>query len=458
MNTVDYIRQLQATTSRLDKEQIILNAWMNGERDLFVGAKMAYDILMPFHNVKKVAEIQNLDAPTTPQVIDTDATFQFKDFVELAGKLHRRELTGNAAKAAIEQAALTADGYMWNEFMRRVLLKDLRAGVTETTFNKVLEKVAKSDATALDYLVPVWACALAKDGADDANKKHMRGKKLLDVKLDGVRLLTVVDIEAKTVTQYTRNGKENTNFPHVVEAFHAIMGELSESMVFDGEITARSFQELMTQVNTKDKANSDTRLALFDALPLADFKKGICKIRQEDRHTMLTGVIPVILRMVSSGCIYVIPKLKVDLDTPEGQRAFAEFNRETVEAGYEGIMVKNPDAPYELKRSNAWLKVKPFIEVSLTIVGYEEGTGKNVGKLGAWIMEGEDDGRQIKVNVGGGFSDKEREDYWINRDKYIGFIGEVRADVLSLEQGETVYSLRFPRWKGLRGTVPGEKL
>jgi DNA ligase-1 len=155
----------------------------------------------------------------------------------------------------------------------------------------------------------------------------------------------------------------------------------------------------------------------------------------------------------------VIPKLSVDLDTPEGQKAFAEFNTETVKAGYEGIMVKDPESPYETKRTASWLKIKPFIEVSLTVVGFEEGTGKNVGMLGAVIFEGEDDGRFIHVNVGGGFSDEERDEIWVNRDKYMGFIGEVRADVLTQDRNSTdVWSLRFPRFKGWRGTKPGEKL
>ncbi len=160
-----------------------------------------------------------------------------------------------------------------------------------------------------------------------------------------------------------------------------------------------------------------------------------------------------------SGEAYVVPKLSVDLDTDEGQAAFVEFNREALEAGYEGIMVKDPEAPYECKRAFHWLKVKPFIEVTLTIVGWEEGTGKNAGKLGAWLMEGEDDGKKIRVNCGGGFSDKEREDFWNSREKFRGFLGEVRADALSLERGELIwYSMRFPRWKGFRGTVKGEKL
>jgi hypothetical protein len=35
---------------------------------------------------------------------------------------------------------------------------------------------------------------------------------------------------------------------------------------------------------------------------------------------------------------------------------------------------------------------------------------------------------------------------------------EIEADKKTLEEGATVYSLRFPVFKGFRGRVPGEKL
>jgi DNA ligase-1 len=105
------------------------------------------------------------------------------------------------------------------------------------------------------------------------------------------------------------------------------------------------------------------------------------------------------------------------------------------------------------------LKIKPFIEVSLTAVAIEEGTGKNAGKMGAVVFEGTDDGKFIRVACGGGWSDKDREDIWANKDAVLGQVGEVRADAATLNQDSVdVYSLRFPRFKTWRGFVAGEKL
>jgi len=117
------------------------------------------------------------------------------------------------------------------------------------------------------------------------------------------------------------------------------------------------------------------------------------------------------------------------------------------------------DAPYECKRSHAWLKLKPFIEVSLTVKSVEEGTGRNVGKLGAFIVEGTDDGKFIKTNVGSGLTDEERDEFWKDSKSLIGQVIEVRADAITQNQDAVnEYSLRFPRFMKFRGFAKGEKL
>jgi DNA ligase-1 len=127
-----------------------------------------------------------------------------------------------------------------------------------------------------------------------------------------------------------------------------------------------------------------------------------------------------------------------------------------VVAGFEGIMIKDIGAPYECKRSSFWMKWKPVITVDLNIIGFEEGTGRNQGRLGAIICEGVDDGKTIQVNVGSGLSDEDRDEYWLNKDSLMGHVVEVAADAVTQNQDGT-YSLRFPRFVRFRGTEPGEK-
>jgi DNA ligase-1 len=138
---------------------------------------------------------------------------------------------------------------------------------------------------------------------------------------------------------------------------------------------------------------------------------------------------------------------------------FRDYMKAMVEAGYEGVMIKEPDALYECKRTTSWLKMKPFIEVSLAVTAVEEGTGRNRGKLGAIVCEGIDDGKRIVVNVGSGFTDEQRAEFWASKDTLIDQIVEVRADAATRSQdSEDTWSLRFPRFLRFRGFTKGEKI
>jgi DNA ligase-1 len=259
---------------------------------------------------------------------------------------------------------------------------------------------------------------------------------------------------------FSRNGKELNNFPHIVEQISSVIKQKGSSksmdVVLDGEIMSSSFQDLMKQVHRKDNVEAgDAILNLFDVLPLADFEQGIYNKDQTTRSSMVKFWVETNQALLPN-VTYVANEL-VDLDTIKGQARFKMINTQAVAGGYEGIMIKDPDAPYECKRSVAWLKLKPFIEVSLAVVAVEEGTGKNVGRLGALVCEGEDDGRRIRVNVGSGFTDSDRDTFWSSRDGLNGNIVEVRADAITQNQDGT-YSLRFPRFKGFRGFQIGEKL
>jgi DNA ligase-1 len=103
------------------------------------------------------------------------------------------------------------------------------------------------------------------------------------------------------------------------------------------------------------------------------------------------------------------------------------------------------------------MKWKPTISVDLNIVGFEEGTGRNENRLGAIICEGDDNDRRIRVNVGSGFSDTLRDEYWASRNQLLGHLVEVQADAVTQNQDGT-YSLRFPRFLRFRDFEAGEKL
>jgi DNA ligase-1 len=461
MTALDTIKQLSATSSRNDKEQILYSAFMSGHREFFVGARLACDPLISF-GVAKVPKIDEDDGAA--------GSLDFNDFLALANRLRKRDLTGHAARDAILAALDRSHVETWNLFYRRILLKDLNVGVETSTINKVLKKLSDAHPEATEYMIPVFMAQMAKDGRDPANEKHLRGKKMLDYKLDGVRLLSVLDKDSNTVTQYVgRNGNLNENFTEVREALAKLMEQLPGSVVLDGEIISEEgFQKLMKQIN-RDQDSKDTkrtRLALFDIVPLADFKSGFCKTPLRERHNVLSQLqTSGMLSATSGDYVYVVPKVEVDLDAPGGWDEALRITEEAIAAGYEeAVMYKDPEAGYECgKRSKNWLKRKPFIEVSLEVVEIIRGDddGKYSEFMGRMRCRGIDNafpGKMIDVKVGGGFTDEQRVDFWTRREELLGMIAEIRADALSLDEDGVTYSLRFPRFKGWRGTKKGEKL
>jgi len=430
------IQQLEADNSRLAKEAILESAMNEGLDEFFEGVAMCLDKLYTF-GVKQV-----------PVSEVNGQGLSWANFKELAESLRKRAITGHDARDAIKLAMDIATQSQWNDFYRRILIKDLRCGVSEKTVNTVAKKTKKTQ-----YSVPVFECMLAHDGAN--HEKKITGKKLLEPKLDGVRAVTVVDFESRTVTMYTRNGKVLENFSHITDAVLAQIDELGRSYVLDGEVVSNSFQELMTQVHRKgDVQAQDARLMLFDVVPLVEFKSGQSVMGQRRRSNLLRSFAPI---FEQTKCVEIIPQKEVNLDEFLGDIEYKDYNKEMVAKGFEGIMIKDPDAKYECKRSVSWLKQKPFIEVSLEITDIEEGTGRNVGKLGAFVCEGIDDGKTIKVNVGSGFTDGNRSEYWDGRDSVLGQVVEVRADAVTQNQDGT-YSLRFPRFMRFRGFIKGEKI
>ena len=432
------IRSLEDHPSRLNKEGILEAESTNNNLELFEGLRLALDSLITF-GVKKVPKHGGPDGQGLP----------WSAFKELCDLLYTRQLTGNDARDAIELALSASTQSQWNDWYRRILTKDLKCGISEKTVNKVLKSFPDIES------VPVFECMLAHDGAN--HEKKITGKKLLEPKLDGVRVITVVNYETKTVTQYSRNGKVLENFAHITKSLEDNIELFGRSYVLDGEMVSSSFQELMKQVHRKDDVDAaDARLMLFDIIPLVEFRAGKSTLGQRRRSNLLRSMKDSFDKV---GNVDIIPQIEVDLDSYVGELEFKQYNKDAIDAGYEGIMIKDIDSKYECKRSVSWLKMKPFIEVSLNVIAVEEGTGKNEGRLGALICEGEDDGKKIRVNVGSGLTNDQRTEFWNDQKDLLGQIVEIRADAATLNQdSEDVYSLRFPRFLRFRGFKAGEKI
>ena len=440
----DWIRDLEASDSRLHKERVIEKALMaaklgsaNAQCFLF-NCYQAYNPYYTFH-VKQVPESSGIEHAENPWPV----------FWGLLEGLRTRSFSGHRARDAILETMKRFDSLEWNNLCRRVITKDLRCGISEKTLNKVLGKT--------EWKIPVFSCQLAQDSTDQPKK--LKGIKRLECKLDGVRVLAVVS--GNSCSLFSRNGKEFLNFPHIAEAileqrraFQYGRGT-GGHFVLDGEIVGESFQKLMKQAHRKSDAVTDGMVYhIFDIIPLDALKEGHCNLQQYKRIEWLESARS---QLMETDCLRIMNGLDVDLDTAEGHDIMNRYAQDCVAEGFEGIMIKSMDAPYLCKRTDYWMKWKPTITVDLKIVGFEQGTGRNADRLGAIICEGDDNGRHICVNVGSGLSDGDRDEYWHSRNLLLGHLVEIQADAVTQNQDGS-YSLRFPRFLRFRDFEAGEKV
>ena len=421
------IKELESDNSRLFKEGVVEDNLNN--LDFQEGLSMCLDPLITF-GVKQVPESEQ----------DGDG-LKWDDFKKDVDLLVEREKTGHAARDLIIDLMSSAKKDQWNDWYRRILIKDLRCGVSEKTVNNVAKRMD------LEFKVPIFSCMLAHDGAK--HPKKIKGDCLVEYKYDGVRVIAIV--KNGKATLYSRNGKIFHNFSHIE---NALSKSEYNNIVFDGEVMSDDFQALMKQVYRKSGAQTDDAyLALFDILPLKEFNEGKSKLSSIERKEELNK-----LSKSFENAIKLVDYEVINFDEKNGQDKFASMNKEALEKGFEGLMIKPNDNYYECKRSHAWLKIKPFIEVTLKIIDIQEGTGKHSGKLGAFHVEGDDDGKFFSLSVGSGLTDEEREKFWASKDKLIGRLVEIRADAITQSIEGEHYSLRFPRFKNFRGFKKDEKI
>jgi len=437
----DWIQDLEENNSRIHKEGVIEKALVAARLGSYSAECFLYNCYLAYnpyfmYNIKQVPETNGYEHRDNPWVA----------FWGLCESLRTRTITGNAAREAVEVMSQRFDSDQWNLLARRVLIKDLRCGITSKTLNKIVGKT--------EWKIPVFEVQLATDSKGHAKK--LTGEVMIEPKLDGVRTIAIIYAN-ETVMLYSRNGKEFTNFPHIEADLKKIAKTFrshdADAIVIDGEITGKSFQELMRGATRKDHTATDSVFNVFDFMTLEDFKRGFCNTKQIDRLLALESIV----NRVKMDHVVMVKGKQLNLDNPEDHKFMEQYANDCVAEGYEGIMIKKQHAPYECRRSTFWMKWKPVITVDLEVVDIEEGTGRNEGRLGALVCEGVDDNRTIRVNVGSGLSDSDRDDFWARKDSLVGFVVEVKADAVTQNQDGT-YSLRFPRFERFRGFEAGEKI
>ncbi|CCW65138.1 unnamed protein product [Phytomonas sp. EM1] len=120
--------------------------------------------------------------------------------------------------------------------------------------------------------------------------------------------------------------------------------------------------------------------------------------------------------------------------------------REACSQGFEGVMIRRPEFPYEHgKRSFGLLKYKQMHDAEFKIVGFLPGEGKFKGGLGAFVCETKDG---YRFSAPPKVSTQERLALWKRQDEFRGKYLTVQYQELSSQDVP-----RFPIAKVVRGSA-----
>lgn len=403
MEMIDILENLAANPSRNYKIGLLQeHAGNNLLREL---VRLALDPFTQFY-IRKIPKYEAKGNGCLAQAMD--------QLFELSSRLK----TGNAGIEHLTQI-LTSLSPKNAMIIERIIAKDLKCGVSIATANDVWPGLI------MEY--PVMLCS----GFEQKLIDKIQWPAMVQLKMDGMRFNAVVrdgQVEFKT-----RNGKTIDLLGNLEQEFIQLSNGID--CIFDGELLVSYFDGVMDRQTgngilnkslkgtiTQTEANM-VRATVWDYIPYAYFTSGHCPIPYKDRFAKLVNL-PEKIRLVESTIVENIDQAN-------------ELFKSYYDKGEEGIILKDMNEDWQDKRVKHQIKFKGELECDLKVVGFEPGTGKYVGKLGALICES-DDGI-IKVKVGSGFNDEDRES--IKEQDVIGKVVAVKynARIRSKSEDESLF-------------------
>jgi len=430
MTTVyDILDQLAADNSRLAKEAILTQNKHNA--DLKEAFRIALDPLISYY-------IRKIPAYTKQAKGKKSLTWAMQ---ELLNEFATRNVTGNAA---IEHLTFVLESVNEKDasVIERIIKQDLRCGVSEATANKIWSK-----------LISTYPVMLAS-GFDQKLVDKIKFPAYCQLKLDGMRFNAIV--RNGTVEYRSRNGKE-LNIPSKLfsDALLKLASYYGANYVFDGELlvvdsagkpldrkTGNGILSKGVKGTMSDKEAAMVRVTLWDAIPFTGFQAGVYKTPYNERFMQLMQNVDFLKGVSAIGHLVDIVWTKEVNTQLEAQNIFEKFLAD----GQEGTILKSKTNIWEDKRSKEQIKFKGELECDLVVVGWEEGTGKNVGRLGALVCESSDG--LIQVNVGSGYSDEQRKEF--TKIAAIGKIVTVKYNARIKDRGDGVERLFLPTFIEMR--------
>lgn len=333
----------------------------------------------------------------------------------LCKDLSVRKVTGNLAENSIRNLLIEAPTVGHLKWSCRILNKNLRAGFTSSSLNKIWKG-----------FIEEFKVGLAEPY--DPDKHELQGSWIVEPKLDGLRMVVINGVA------YTRNGRTLESVGHILKELEQYTGD----WVFDGEVMGSTeFNEDSGKIRKKGAgANEELVYNVFDVVSIGEWTARQTKPLHERKLDLVRLVDP-----VKTGHVRLVEWF--DLPSNPSTEELFKTRDKLIGLGFEGAMLKDNTSPYIFKRSDAVIKLKDFISADVEIVDFYEGKGRHKGRLGGVFIKVDD--VKPTTKVGSGFSDEQRDEIWQNRKLYMGRTVEVQY------QNETPDGrLRFPTFTRFR--------
>jgi DNA ligase-1 len=402
IHVLDALRMIESESSRNRKEEILSS--FNDHEEL---KKLLEYTMNPY-------KVFGIGSKTFKKFKASKIDTQFENIFELLDYLLVHNTGTDQDKIEVNKF-LAAHPEEDQEWYKRIILKDLKMGMTAKSVNKVFKN-----------LIPEFSVALAEPF------ERIFEYVSIEPKLDGVRC-TAVKRDGVT-NLFTRNGKSIEGFPDIIQQINDLP---IDDIVFDGEIMGKDYKDTMEKLFKKTGVK-EANYHIFDILPVDEFYNGESK---KPYHLRRADLVDIAYKFGGDSSCLKLVKVYAYIEDPSVEE-ITKWVSIAESEGYEGTMVKNCKATYKCKRTYDIQKCKTFFSDEFVIVGFEEGDGKYQGTLGKVIVDV--DG--LQVGVGSGFTDEERRDIWNNQDKYLGMQIEVQYQEKIAKTG----SLRFPTVKSIR--------
>jgi len=241
---------------------------------------------------------------------------------------------------------------------------------------------------------------------------------IIEPKYDGIRVVFLkTDFDVKG---YTRNENLLNNYGNFDAIYEQVKQMLSKgNWMLDTECFVDDWSTTASLLRTYNSDKSLLKFYVFDIINLDNDEDNLYERKKRLQKIDFDKYKNFVLTP------YVIAHNMEDY-----KKAYNKWVGE-----YEGIMLKDPNSKYVFDRSFSWLKVKPYKDITATIIGFEEGRGKYKNALGAFILKTKD-GKIFRC--GGGLLDSHRYKIWNDKEWW----KNKKIDISVLKTGNI--GIRYP--------------